>query len=229
MGSDVNAAYFGETDPAKIIAELCRQFYFEGWMPGTAGAMSILGKGPSGPDTLLYVSPSGVQKERMQPGDMTIFDTFTKRFIVQSTNQFKPSASSAVFQLIYELTGTKACIHTHSKNAVLVTAILPNSASKFTISEVENIKAIPKYTEAGNLSFYDTLSIPIIDNKAHEEELVDDLATALRANPGAPAVLVRRHGLYVWGRDAWKAKVVNEAIEYLIDLKVAMHSLRIDS
>lgn len=222
MGSDVNAAYFGETDPAKIIAELCRQFYFEGWMPGTAGAMSILA-GPS--RNLLYVSPSGVQKERMLPTDMTIFDLQKGQFTAESTKTFKPSASSEVFRAIYEQTGTNACIHTHSKNAVLVTAMLPDSATAFTISEVENIKAVPKYVEPGNLGFYDTLRIPIIDNKAHEEELVDDIVKALKEHPEAPAVLVRRHGIYCWGRDAWKAKVINEAIEYLMDVKVSMHIL----
>ncbi|MBP0588017.1 class II aldolase/adducin family protein, partial [Mycobacterium tuberculosis] len=36
-------------------------------------------------------------------------------------------------------------------------------------------------------------------------------------------VLVRRHGIYVWGETVWKAKVYNEAIDYLLELAGKMH------
>ena len=49
------------------------------------------------------------------------------------------------------------------------------------------------------LSYLDTLEVPIIENTPHEEDLKESMAEAMKQYPDAPAVLVRRHGIYVWG------------------------------
>ena len=49
------------------------------------------------------------------------------------------------------------------------------------------------------LSYVDTLTVPIIENTPYEEDLKDSMREAMVAYPDAPAVLVRRHGVYVWG------------------------------
>lgn len=49
------------------------------------------------------------------------------------------------------------------------------------------------------LSYTDTLVIPIIENTPHEEDLKDSMAAAMKQYPDAAGVLVRRHGVYVWG------------------------------
>ena len=49
------------------------------------------------------------------------------------------------------------------------------------------------------LSYLDTLEIPIIENTPNEEDLKDSMAEAMVKYPNAAAVLVRRHGVYVWG------------------------------
>lgn len=43
--------------PANLICELCRLFYDKDWVTGTGGGMSIR------QDDLVYLAPSGVQKE----------------------------------------------------------------------------------------------------------------------------------------------------------------------
>lgn len=50
------------------------------------------------------------------------------------------------------------------------------------------------------LRFYDTLEVPIIENTADEEDLTFGMAAAMEKYPDAPAILVRRHGVYVWGK-----------------------------
>jgi methylthioribulose-1-phosphate dehydratase len=60
------------------------------------------------------------------------------------------------------------------------------------------------------LSFLDTLVIPIIENTPDEEDLKDSMAAAMVEYPDAAAVLVRRHGVYVWGADWEKAKTQTE-------------------
>jgi methylthioribulose-1-phosphate dehydratase len=49
------------------------------------------------------------------------------------------------------------------------------------------------------LSYLDTLEVPIIENTPNEEDLKDSMAEAMKQYPDAAAVLVRRHGIYVWG------------------------------
>lgn len=56
------------------------------------------------------------------------------------------------------------------------------------------------------MGYSDTLTIPIIENTAHEEDLTGSLEKAMDAYPDTCAVLVRRHGVYVWGDTVWKAK-----------------------
>ena len=48
-------------------------------------------------------------------------------------------------------------------------------------------------------SYLDTLEVPIIENTPYEEDLKDSMADAMKQYPDAAAVLVRRHGIYVWG------------------------------
>lgn len=77
----------------------------------------------------------------------------------------------------------------------------------------------------GNLGFYDTMRIPIIENTAHEEDLKESLEEAIRAEPEACAVLVKRHGVYVWGKDVTQAKTQAESLDYLFQLAVEMHKM----
>src|SRR5580693_6161073 len=49
------------------------------------------------------------------------------------------------------------------------------------------------------LSYLDKLEIPIIENTPNEEDLKDSMAAAMAEYPHAAGVLVRRHGVYVWG------------------------------
>lgn len=49
------------------------------------------------------------------------------------------------------------------------------------------------------LSYLDTLELPIIENTPHEEDLRESMAEAMKQYPEAAGILVRRHGVYVWG------------------------------
>ncbi|CDR43572.1 CYFA0S12e01992g1_1 [Cyberlindnera fabianii] len=203
--------------PANLICELCRLFYSNGWVTGTGGGISIRSS------NLIYIAPSGVQKERMIPENMFVMDLETKEY-KRTPKVYKPSACTPLFLSAYTMRNAGACIHTHSQAAVMVSLLYEK---EFKIANIEQIKALPKVTEPGYLGFFDTLTIPIIENTAHEEDLTDALQQAIKEYPGTTAVLVRRHGIYVWGETVWKAKVYNEAIDYLLELAVEMKSFGI--
>lgn len=58
------------------------------------------------------------------------------------------------------------------------------------------------------LRYDETLVVPIIENTPEEKDLKERMARAMEEYPESCAVLVRRHGVYVWG-DSWeKAKTM---------------------
>lgn len=102
---------------------------------------------------------------------------------------------------------------------VLVTAI--TTSSEFKISHQEMIKGIAGY------GYHDELIVPIIENTAWESELADSLERAILMYPKAYAVLVRDHGIYVWG-DTWEqAKRHGECLHYLFNVAIQKHNMNI--
>lgn len=47
----------------------------------------------------------------------------------------------------------------------------------------------------------------------------------MEKHPDAYAVLVRRHGIYVWGDNVHKAKTQCESLDYILQLAVEMKKL----
>lgn len=134
----------------------------------------------------------------------------SSRVYVRSPARFKPSQCTPLFLSAFTRRGARCCIHTHSAHAVLVTLILEQAgASEFRINNIEQIKGFARgypHAEVGNLGYHDTLRIPVIENTAHEEDLTEFLEEAMDRFPDAYAVLVRRHGVYVWGNSVEQAK-----------------------
>lgn len=65
------------------------------------------------------------------------------------------------------------------------------------------IKGIKNQKLKRNLNYDEELVVPIIENTPWEEDLTESLAEVIEHYPETCAVLVRRHGVYVWG-DTWQ-------------------------
>ena len=96
----------------------------------------------------------------------------------------------------YNLRDAGAVMHSHSQNVLLASII---SGSEFRISHVEMIKGIKKGITGVSYRYDEELVIPIIENTPFEADLESSMAAAMKAYPDANAVIVRRHGIYVWG------------------------------
>lgn len=53
----------------ELVCELCQQFFVSGWVTGTGGSISIKY------GNRIYMTPSGVQKERIKPDELFVLDT----------------------------------------------------------------------------------------------------------------------------------------------------------
>lgn len=204
MGDDAN--------PREIICELCRDFFQQGWVSGTGGGMSIRSEGR------IYMAPSGVQKERLRPSDIFVLDE-AGQVIEAPPAGGKVSACAPLFLNAFRLRGAGAVIHSHSVHAVLATLLFDDA---FRVTHLEMMKGVT------GVGYHDQLVVPIIENTAHEHDLAEAMAEAIEAFPRSHAVLVRRHGVYVWGDDWAKAKTHAECYDYLFDAAVRMRHMGLD-
>jgi methylthioribulose-1-phosphate dehydratase len=59
--------------------------------------------------------------------------------------------------------------------------------------------------------------LPIVDNTQDWTAAAPDLRAVLDAHPAAHGFLIRRHGLYTWGRDLDEAARHLEILEFLLE------------
>ncbi|XP_071809368.1 methylthioribulose-1-phosphate dehydratase-like isoform X2 [Asterias amurensis] len=207
--------------PRNLIPELLTHFYHLGWVTGTGGGLSIR-KGNE-----IYIAPSGVQKERVQPEDLFVTTIEEEDISVPPPHKkLKKSQCTPLFMNAYTLRNAGAVIHTHSKHAVLATLLYPGK--EFRITHMEMIKGIRKDKSGGNLRYDEELVVPIVENTPQEKDLKDRMARAMEEYPETCAVLVRRHGIYVWGETWEKAKSMCECYHDLLSAACTMRQFGID-
>ncbi|MCA9663750.1 MAG: methylthioribulose 1-phosphate dehydratase [Myxococcales bacterium] len=202
-----------------LICELCRLFYGLGWVSGTGGGISI--RGPEG----IFIAPSGVQKERMQPEDIYLLDgDALDRAVVRRapTNPaLKISECRPLFFNAYRQRGAGAVIHSHSIWALLAARLFSPDGRPGEL----RCQGIEMQKGLRGVGCFDTLRVPIIANTAREAELTDSMAAAMDAYPDVDAVIVAGHGVYVWGRDWVQAKTQAECYDYLFRALVEAHRM----
>ncbi|RWS20541.1 putative methylthioribulose-1-phosphate dehydratase-like protein [Leptotrombidium deliense] len=201
--------------PRELIPELCRQFYSLGWVSGTGGGVSIR-EG----DTI-FIAPSGVQKERITSDE--IFELSMDGTCLKepcASKNLRQSECTPLFMNAYRLRDAGAVIHSHSIHANLVTLMF--TGSEFVIRNQEMIKGIKKGSSNEAHRYDDMLVVPIIENTAFEKDLTESMAEAIRKYPNTNAVLVRRHGIYVWGKTWQAAKSMAECYHYLFEVALQM-------
>ena len=196
-------------NPKGLICELMRQFYNLGWCSGTGGGISIK-KGNT-----IYLAPSGVMKERMIEDD--IFELNSESFQVDkepaknsnpasSGKRLKPSECMHLFELAFKYRNATAVMHSHGIEALYAGKMFEK---EFECTNLEMIKGIK------GMNNDDKLVVPIIDNVQHEKDLIQAVRGAMFAYPNSPAVIVRDHGIYVWG-DTWEqCRGQAECLHYL--------------
>ena len=202
-------------DEAKaLICELGRRFYDLGWVSGTGGGIALCF------DECVFMAASGVQKEALREGD--IYELDLEGSVVAGPDEARGlcvSACRPLFLAAMRMRDAGAVIHSHSKHAMLTTLVCRDA---FRVTHLEMMKGL------AGVGYHDFHEVPIIENTAHEEDLADSLSAAIEAWPKAHGVLVRRHGLYVWGKDWREAKRHAECYDYLFEAALEMRRLGVD-
>ena len=185
------------------LAREAARFAALGWMRGTSGNLSVV----VDIDPLrIAVTASGKDKGELTATDAVIVDA-TGRGVAPGGP--KPSAEAVFHARIIELTGARAVVHVHHPGAVIAADRFPAGVR---IEGLEMLKGIGRGAED------DVVTIPVIPNSQDMHELGDRLAKSYEA--ATPAVLIARHGLYVWGADLRQARHHTEIVAWVLDYVV---------
>eukprot|EP00095_Tigriopus_kingsejongensis_P003694 maker-scaffold11_size778918-snap-gene-6.53 protein:Tk03694 transcript:maker-scaffold11_size778918-snap-gene-6.53-mRNA-1 annotation:"unnamed protein product" len=116
-----------------------------------------------------------------------------------------------------------AVIHSHGKFVVLASMIY--KGCEFRVKDLEMIKGIYHPTENRPYRYDEELVVPIIENTCFEADLKGSMLEAMKRYPSSNAVIVRRHGIYVWGKTWQQCKSMAECYHYLCEMAVELERL----
>ncbi|HKE55427.1 MAG TPA: methylthioribulose 1-phosphate dehydratase [Pyrinomonadaceae bacterium] len=190
---------------ASSLAAVAKGLHARGWLLGTSGNLSaVVSRDP----LRLAMSPSGVDKGEINPAQILLIDEHAR---VVSDHPAKPSDESPLHLRIVKERGAAAVLHTHSIwNTIL--SDLHASEGGLAIAGYEMLKGLDGVTTHEYQEW-----LPIVENSQDITSLADTIGETLEKNKNAHGFLLRRHGLYAWGKDLKQAKRHIEIFEFLLE------------
>ncbi|KPB04015.1 methylthioribulose 1-phosphate dehydratase [Bacillus sp. CHD6a] len=193
------------------LSEVKEELALRDWFFGTSGNLSIK---VSGTPLQFLVSSSGKDKRKITSEDFLLVDELGKA--VENTD-LKPSAETLLHLEVYRKTKAGCSLHVHTiDNNVISELYGDHGEIRFKGQEI--IKAFGIWEEDAEVR------IPIIRNHADIPTLADEFASFIEGDVGA--VLIRNHGITVWGRTAFEAKKYLEAWEFLFSYHLKLLSVK---
>jgi methylthioribulose-1-phosphate dehydratase len=186
------------------LAEIGRDCYARGWALGTSGNFSaVVNRDP----LRLAITTSGVNKGTLSAGEVVEIDGHGK--VVAGSG--RPSAEASLHLAIARGRKAGAVLHTHS----IWSTILSDTASEDGLA-IEGYEMLKGLDGVGTHQHREWL--PILPNTQDWATAVPQVEAVLAQQPKAHGFLIRRHGLYTWGRDLAEAKRHVEILEFLFEV-----------
>ncbi|WP_213583610.1 methylthioribulose 1-phosphate dehydratase [Paenibacillus sp. J2TS4] len=197
------------------LSEIKATLAARGWFPATSGNLSVrIGdRSEDGHSFAFAVTASGKDKSKSTPEDFLIVDQNGQP--LESTG-LKPSAETLIHCEIYRVTGCGAIFHVHTLFNNLVSELYWPEKS-IPVEGVELIKALNIWEEDAQIR------IPILPNYAEIPRIAELVQGAIL--PRIPGIVLRKHGIYAWGANAFEAKRHLEAFEFLFEYIYRWHLL----
>ncbi|MCA9122718.1 MAG: methylthioribulose 1-phosphate dehydratase [Planctomycetales bacterium] len=182
-------------------------FFQRGWSVGTSSNYSVvLDRDPCE----LLVTASGKDKGRLTDRDFVRVDGHG---MPVAANQPKSSAETLLHCVVAQELDVGAILHTHSVWATLLSSFYFEDGA-VTLEGYEMLKGlagINTHEHCFRLEIFEnTQDIPVLANQVRLR-LKDEI------NPLRYGYLIRRHGLYTWGRDLDEARRHIEILEFLLE------------
>ena len=205
----------GREKEIDALRECGQLFHQRGWSVGTSSNYSVV----LGTDPLdLIVTASGKDKGRLERTD---FVRVGEGGAPSCEGQPKSSAETMLHVVLAEASKASeqqeevgAILHTHSVWGTLLSDyFFPNGG--FAIEGYEMLKGLEGIKTHERRQW-----VPIFENTQDIPSLAKDVKLKLAdtKNPLSHGFLIRRHGLYTWGKDVFAARRHIEIFEFLFEV-----------
>ena len=102
-------------------------------------------------------------------------------------------------------------MHVHTVDACLATAVLPDAATELPLPPLEMIKGLGVWEQAPRVS------LPVFENLADVPALARAIAARFALQlPALPVLMIRGHGVTVWGTTVQQAYDRVEVLEFIM-------------
>jgi methylthioribulose-1-phosphate dehydratase len=190
------------------LQECGHDFWRRGWSLGTSSNYSLV----VARDPLeLLLTASGRDKGRLGPED---FVRVGADGLPTSAGQPPASAETLLHLVAAGQPGVGAVLHTHSVAATVLSDLCAPAAG-VELAGYEMLKGL-----TGVDSHQHAEWVPIFENTQDIPTLAAEVGVILSGTTGSRRVhgfLLRRHGLYTWGRDLAEARRQVEVFEFLFE------------
>ncbi len=193
------------------LADIKDELAARDWFRGTSGNLSI--KVSDSPLQFL-VTASGKDKRKRTKEDFILVDRQGQP--IEET-LLKPSAETIIHQAIYSKTDAGCCLHVHTVENNVISELFAGEG-EVTFQGLELVKAFGLWGQN------DKVRVPIIENSADLSLLAQDVVHVLKND--TKAILMRNHGITVWGRNGFEAKKYLEAFEFLFEYHLKLRSFQ---
>jgi len=193
----------------QIGAQLTRvasKLHARGWMLGTSGNLSAV---TDYEPLRIAITPSGVDKGELTAEQILLIGEDARPL---GDHAGKPSDESALHVSVIKARGAGAVIHTHSVWATILSDF-HSPKRGLAIEGYEMLKGLHGVTTHLHHEW-----IPIFDNSQEMPALAETIREVLMRQENIHAFLLRRHGLYTWGRDLKEAQRHVEILEFLLEV-----------
>jgi methylthioribulose-1-phosphate dehydratase len=195
-------------DQIHALQDVGALFYERGWSLGTSSNYSVvLSREP----LRLLMTASGKDKRRLGEGDFVTVDATGQ---VENPASGKASAETLLHIIAAQQPGVGAVLHTHSVWATVLSDLYYWDGG-LTIEDYEMLKGL-----AGVTTHEHSLWLDIFDN-SQDMPALSKLVLKRFTDADHPlrhGFLLRRHGLYTWGRDLTEARRHVEVLEFLLEV-----------
>src|SRR6185436_7773096 len=211
----LHPALAGLVDEIDAIREAGEMFWHRGWSVGTSSNYSVvLGKEP----LELLITASGKDKGRLTRGDFVRVGNNGKP---TSEGQPKSSAETLLHVVAAQQPEVGAVLHTYSVwSTILSDIFFPQGGLE--LAGYEMLKGLE-----GIATHETTAWVEIFDNTQNIPALAEQVRERMNdpVQPLQYGYLIRRHGLYTWGRDLDEARRHVEIFEFLFECVVRKMTL----
>jgi len=190
---------------AAALAEIGTSFYERGWVFGTSGNLSaVVTERP----LRLAITPTGLDKGALDAAQFLEIDETAR--VVRGSGL--PSAETGLHLAIVRARRAGAVLHTHSLWSTLLSDVF-SADGAVALEGFEMLKGLCDIRTHEHKEI-----LPIFENSQDIPRLAGHVQGLLERDPAVHGFLLRRHGLYTWGKDLAEAKRHVEILEFLLEV-----------